>query len=427
MTEYSIIIMPYDIISNKINSQSIERVGMLGAQPAALIAQRNLDNPLATFSVDALKASQHAGACYHAPPPIELAAAAVRAPFSFTEAELSKASASPKIDWRAHGAVGPIQQQHPYGTCWAFSMTAVTEAISVIQGKNAFQKLSEQMTISCVEATACGDNADVLWESVLSTTGGKYQTEEAYPYNRTCNFFREQQLAPDGTNDGYPGICNSPASPPYGPCPPCPGVARKDGTPACNIDASKGFSNAAVQGWGFVSPHGVDGGVLGALASDEPLAPMDVTRMVAALLKYGPAQIGACAGEGVRGTQQPAVFCISHRSLSHLSLSLSLSSPPFLPRAGIDASCVEGYTGGIITNCTSRNVDHAVAIVGADTDPVSGVDYWIVRNSWNTTFGEAGYFKMQRDTQQMGIFGGYFGCYEKDCAIKPGPPGVAEV
>lgn len=112
-------------------------------------------------------------------------------------------------------------------------------------------------------------------------------------------------------------------------------------------------------------------------AVDAVDAPHDVTRMVAALQKYGPAQIG------------------------------------------IDASCVEGYTGGIITNCTSRNVDHAVAIIGADTDPLTGIDFWIVRNSWNTTFGEDGYFRVQRDTQQMGIFGGYFACYDKACKIAP--------
>jgi C1A family cysteine protease len=143
-------------------------------------------------------------------------------------------------------------------------------------------------------------------------------------------------------------------------------VTRKDGTPPCNIDQIKGFSKASVQGWGFISPHGV---------SAE--GPHDVTRMVAALQKFGPAQIG------------------------------------------IDASCVEGYTGGIITNCTSRNVDHAVAIVGADTDATTGVDYWLVRNSWNTTFGEDGYFRVQRDTAQMGIFGGYFDCYDKYCKVDP--------
>lgn len=345
------------------------------AAAAKLVAQRNADNPFATFSVDALRYSQHRGSCFSAPALPELAASAAKAPFTFTDAELA-AAARPNIDWRERGAVGPIQQQHPFGTCWAFSMTAVTEAISVIQGLHAYEKLSEQMVVSCVPETACGDNADVLWEWALGATGGRFQTEEAYPYNRTCNFFREQQLAPDGTNDGYPGVCNTKEPPPYGPCPPCPGVDRRDGTPPCNIDQTKGFSHASVQGWGFVSPHGVD--EHGMLDVD---GPHDVTRMAAALLKYGPAQIG------------------------------------------IDASCVEGYTGGIITNCTSRNVDHAVAIVGAGTDEASGVDYWLVRNSWNTTFGEEGYFRVQRDTQQMGIFGGYFGCYGEDCKISPGPPG----
>jgi hypothetical protein len=55
----------------------------------------------------------------------------------------------------------------------------------------------------------------------------------------------------------------------------------------------------------------------------------------------------------------------------------------------------------------------------------SQIDYWIVRNSWNTTFGEDGYFRVQRDTQQMGIFGGYFACFDKDCKVDPGPPGGA--
>lgn len=347
---------------------------------AELVAQRNADNPLATYTVEALAASAHRGSCFNAPTPVELGASAASAPFTFTAAELARAAAfsgSGHIDWREHGAVGPIQQQHPYGTCWAFSMVAVTEAVNVIQGFRPYAKLSEQMVVSCVPETACGDNADVTWAWALHATGGKYQTEKAYPYNRTCNFFREQQLAPDGTNDGYPGVCNGTAPPPNGPCPPCPGVERQDGTPPCNIDPAKGFSDASVQGWGFVSPHGVDGAT-GALDVE---GSRDVTRMVAALLKYGPAQIG------------------------------------------IDASCVEGYTGGIITNCTTRDVDHAVAIVGAGTDGASGVDYWVVRNSWNTTFGEEGYFRVQRDTNQMGIFGGYFGCYDKDCMIDPGPPG----
>jgi len=357
------------------------------ADPTADVAQRNAANPFATYSAKALD-PLNKGGCYtgSAPSPETLKQSVQL--FTFTDEELNAAANKPSIDWRTHGAVGPVQQQHPFGTCWAFSMTAVTEAVNVIQGGNDFVKLSEQMTVSCVPQDADGDNADVLWSWAYHNTDGRYQSEEVYPYNRTCNFYREQQLAPDGTNDGYPMVCNSSASAPFGPCPPCPGITRKDGTPPCHLKKSVGevqavtgekkdkFSTASVQGWGFIGPHGVESSSKSTAGGATVAAPQDVTRMVAALMKYGPAQIG------------------------------------------IDASCVEGYTGGIITNCTSNNVDHAVAIVGADTDS-NGIDYWLVRNSWNTTFGEGGYFRVQRDTQQMGIFGGYFACYEKDCMVDP--------
>ena len=331
----------------------------------ARIAQLNADNPHATFSVDAIKPG-HQGGCYRPPSTstAALSASSSRAPFTFTADELRAAAGPVSIDWRDHGAVGPIQQQHPFGTCWAFSMTAVTEAVSVIQGKNKFEKLSEQMVVSCVPATATGDNSDVLWSWALQNTGGRYQTESAYPYNRTCNSYRETQLAPDGTLDGYTGKCDFVHPSPAGPCPPCGPDCRADGTPPCRLNETKarGFSNARVQGWGFIAPHGRRrrlGEDDGEVVHDD--APNDVTRMVAALVKYGPAQIG------------------------------------------IDASCVIGYTGGIITNCTRtiEDQDHAVTIVGAGTDKKTGVDYWLVRNSWDTTFGEQGYFRMQRDTMQM--------------------------
>jgi len=181
---------------------------------AELVKQRNADNPYATFSVDALS-DQHVGGCYNAPTADDLVSASQRSKLTFTDEELRAAREDPvDIDWRREGAIAPVQQQHPFGTCWAFSMTAVTEAVMVIQGKKPLVKLSEQMTVSCVPESACGDNADVLWSWALHNTGGRYQTEETYPYNRTCNFYREQQLAPDGTNDGYPGTCNLPGPPP---------------------------------------------------------------------------------------------------------------------------------------------------------------------------------------------------------------------
>jgi cathepsin B len=44
---------------------------------------------------------------------------------------------------------------------------------------------------------------------------------------------------------------------------------------------------------------------------------------------------------------------------------------------------------------------HAVKIVGWGTE--NGVDYWLVANSWNTTWGLSGFFKIQRGSDQCGI------------------------
>jgi len=39
------------------------------------------------------------------------------------------------------------------------------------------------------------------------------------------------------------------------------------------------------------------------------------------------------------------------------------------------------------------NIDHAVTAVGYGTDAVYG-DYYLVRNSWGTVWGDAGYVKI---------------------------------
>jgi cathepsin X len=71
------------------------------------------------------------------------------------------------------------------------------------------------------------------------------------------------------------------------------------------------------------------------------------------------------------------------------------------------AMCVtpefENYQGGVFvdkTGCTSPM--HAVAVSGFGTDPKEG-PYWIVRNSWGRYWGEDGWFKLQKGTNNLGI------------------------
>lgn len=66
------------------------------------------------------------------------------------------------------------------------------------------------------------------------------------------------------------------------------------------------------------------------------------------------------------------------------------------------------YTGGIFedkTNATSPN--HGISVVGYGVE--NGTKYWHVRNSWGEQWGEAGYFRVIRGVNNIGI--------ESDCAF----------
>lgn len=80
----------------------------------------------------------------------------------------------------------------------------------------------------------------------------------------------------------------------------------------------------------------------------------------------------------------------------------------------------EAYTGGIFHDTTGRktaaDIDHAINIVGWGQDPSTGEDYWIMKNSWGTPWGERGYARVTTNrTENM--------CLDCDCVFGvPTPP-----
>ena len=59
--------------------------------------------------------------------------------------------------------------------------------------------------------------------------------------------------------------------------------------------------------------------------------------------------------------------------------------------AVVNGESLSGYSGGIFSsNSTGLNPDHFMLVVGYTPD------YWLVQNSWGSSWGENGYVRLQR-------------------------------
>jgi cathepsin L len=71
----------------------------------------------------------------------------------------------------------------------------------------------------------------------------------------------------------------------------------------------------------------------------------------------------------------------------------ALTQQPLAIAIEADKLVFQTYKSGVLdsTQC-GTNLDHAVLAVGYGTE--NGQDYWLVKNSWNTTWGDQGYIKL---------------------------------
>lgn len=66
-----------------------------------------------------------------------------------------------------------------------------------------------------------------------------------------------------------------------------------------------------------------------------------------------------------------------------------------------DQSSFQLYHSGVLTATCGKKLDHGVLLVGYGTD--GSKDYWKVKNSWGSSWGEAGYIRIERGTDKCGI------------------------
>merc|ERR1712039_810566 len=83
------------------------------------------------------------------------------------------------------------------------------------------------------------------------------------------------------------------------------------------------------------------------------------------------------------------------------ALKAAVSKQPVSVAIEADKSAFQLYRSGVLdsSSCGTK-LDHGVLVVGYGTD---GKDYWKVKNSWGSSWGESGYIRMVRNKNQCGI------------------------
>ena len=105
------------------------------------------------------------------------------------------------------------------------------------------------------------------------------------------------------------------------------------------------------------------------------------------------------AADGTCKTKKSAATITGYEDVpanSESSLLKAVAKQPVSVAIDAGGSDFQHYSSGVFTGECGTELDHGVTAVGYGTD-TDGTKYWLIKNSWGTSWGEKGYIKMQRD------------------------------
>jgi len=89
------------------------------------------------------------------------------------------------------------------------------------------------------------------------------------------------------------------------------------------------------------------------------------------------------------------------------TIASALNSGPIVFSVQADSALFQHYAGGVLADtATSKcgtSPNHQVTGVGYGTDATTGSQYFLIKNQWGTSWGEAGYMRIKRGINQCGL------------------------
>ena len=101
-------------------------------------------------------------------------------------------------------------------------------------------------------------------------------------------------------------------------------------------------------------------------------------------------------------------------------MKVAVAQQPVSVAIAANSVYIHSYASGIIdaTDCYIYHdmepyrkkkfinpINHGVLAVGYGHDESTGLDYWLIKNSWNTTWGDQGYVKIAMSKEKLDSMG----------------------
>ena len=115
------------------------------------------------------------------------------------------------------------------------------------------------------------------------------------------------------------------------------------------------------------------------------------------------------------GLKPGTVSGYQHVGQTTSALLSALNSQPVSVTVDAGEIGFQFYSNGVINHGCYGQINHAVLATGYGT-AADGTKYWRIKNSWGASWGESGYFNLERGVGSQG-----------DACILQQPPAVAMI